>query len=82
MLTINSFAAKSKEATVKKTFHLLILWAVGACTTRPIVQVSCIGELEDIIKKGDLATKAELSDFSNSSHLYAIGSPTNMKGHI
>ena len=56
--------------------------AFGACTTRPVVHVSRIGELEDMIKKGDQAAKANLSDFSNFSHLYAIGSPTNMKGHI
>ena len=67
---------------MKKTFLLLILLTFGACTTRPVVQVSRIGELEDMIKKGDLATKANLSDFSNSPHLYAIGSPTNMAGHI
>ena len=30
----------------------------------------------------DLSTKAKLSDFSNSSHLYAIGSPTNLDGYI
>ncbi len=67
---------------MKKTFLLLILLAFGACTTKPVIQVSRIGELEDMIKKGDLATKAKLSDFSNSPHLYAIGSITNIKGHI
>jgi acetolactate decarboxylase len=67
---------------VKKTFLLLILLAFGACTTKPVVQVSRIGELEDMIKKGDLSTKANLADFSNSPPLYAIGSITNMKGHI
>ena len=76
------FADIRKNAPVKKASRALILLAFHACTTKPVVPVTRIGELEDMIKKGDLSTKAKLSDFSNSPHLYAIGSITNLDGFI
>jgi acetolactate decarboxylase len=52
----------------------------NSCFETPAVKVTRIGELEDLIKKGDMQTHAKLQDFANAQHLYALGSLTNLRG--
>ena len=45
-------------------------------------EVKYFGALKDMMHKGDISAKANLSDFKNSEHLYAIGALENLKGEI
>ncbi|MEO5673457.1 MAG: acetolactate decarboxylase [Chitinophagales bacterium] len=51
-----------------------------SCSQEPAVKVTRIGEMEDLIKKGDMQTHARLQDFSTTAHLYALGSLTDLRG--
>ena len=45
-----------------------------------IFEVKYFGALKNMMHKGDVSAKADLSDFENSEHLYAIGALENLKG--
>lgn len=47
-----------------------------------IFEVKYFGALKNMMHKGDVSAKADLSDFENSEHLYAIGALENLKGEI
>ena len=59
---------------------LLIPVLLGSCNQKPAVEVMRIGELEALIKNGDMTTHARLQDYVNSPHLYANGYVTNLRG--
>jgi acetolactate decarboxylase len=40
------------------------------------------GALKNMMHKGDLSAKADLNDFKNAKHFYAIGAIENLKGEI
>ncbi len=61
-------------------FILIVSLAFGSCSQKPAVEVTRFGELEDLIKKGDMQTHVKLQDYSGSSHLYALGTLTNLSG--
>ncbi|HYV92295.1 MAG TPA: acetolactate decarboxylase [Chitinophagales bacterium] len=65
-----------------KNFLPLIIsvFVFASCSNPPAVKVTRIGELEDLIKKGDMQTHAKLQDYANEQHLYAFGSLTNLRG--
>lgn len=44
--------------------------------------VQYAGALKNMMKKGDISSKAELADFENTEHIYAIGAMENLKGEI
>ncbi|MCS6916733.1 MAG: acetolactate decarboxylase [Chitinophagales bacterium] len=62
---------------------ILALFVVGwwACQKAP-VQTTRIGELEELIKKGNMKTHVHMRDYQNRANLYAIGSATNLDGFI
>jgi hypothetical protein len=66
---------------MKKWLTFLVsLFMFNSCTKTPAVKVTRIGELEDLIKKGDMQTHARLQDYAGAQHLYALGSLTNLRG--
>ena len=40
------------------------------------------GALKSIMQKGDISAKADLSDFKETTHFYALGAIENLKGEI
>lgn len=46
------------------------------------LKVEYKGALKNIMHKGDLSAKADLKDFENSEHFYALGALENLKGEI
>jgi acetolactate decarboxylase len=68
---------------MKKLFVAIFFLAMFlSCNKKPAVEVIRIGQLEDLIKKGDMKTHAQLSGFANTAHMYAIGSVTDLKGYV
>lgn len=53
-----------------------------ACEDTKSYHATTIGEMENLIKKGDMTTHKLLKDLQSTPHLYAIGSVTNLKGFI
>jgi len=45
-------------------------------------EVKYFGALKNMMHKGDLSAKADLSDFENTEHFYALGALENLKGEI
>ncbi|MBK9730614.1 MAG: hypothetical protein IPO83_04895 [Chitinophagaceae bacterium] len=60
---------------------LMILLAVS-CDNREVVNVTRVGELEKLIRDGDLTTHAKLKELTAQPNLYAIGNTTNNEGFI
>ncbi|MCS6990525.1 MAG: acetolactate decarboxylase [Chitinophagales bacterium] len=56
------------------------LW-FGACQ-QASVPTTRIGELEELIKKGDMKTHVYMRDYQHRPHLYAMGSATNLDGFL
>ncbi|MEO6166558.1 MAG: acetolactate decarboxylase [Chitinophagales bacterium] len=53
-----------------------------SCNSSKSYNATTIGEMENLIKKGDMTTHYALKDLQNIPHFYAIGSVTNLKGFI
>ncbi|MEO6166559.1 MAG: hypothetical protein ABIO46_07340 [Chitinophagales bacterium] len=53
-----------------------------SCDDRKVVSVTRVGELEHLIRDGDLTTHARLKDINVQPNLYAIGNVTNNDGLI
>lgn len=68
----------------RKLLPLLLLVAalLSSCNSSKSYNATTIGEMEDLIKKGDMTTHIALKDISGNPHSYAIGSVTNLKGFI
>ena len=45
-------------------------------------EVRYAGALKKMMKKGDISAKADLADFKNTEHLYAIGAMEDLNGEI
>ena len=45
-------------------------------------EVKYFGALKNMMHKGDISAQADLQDFKNTEHLYAIGALENLKGEI
>lgn len=45
-------------------------------------EVKYLGALKNMMHKGDISAQADLIDFENTEHLYAIGALENLKGEI
>lgn len=71
---------------MKRTYVVLIpLFAFFnfiSCTSEKSYNATTVGELEKLIKKGDMSTHIKLNELQDKPHLYAIGSVTNLKGFI
>lgn len=65
---------------------VLTILAVSSCTTSPNMgnnfHVDHKGALKNMMHKGDLSAKADLADFENTEHFYALGAVENLKGEI
>lgn len=48
----------------------------------PTFNVEFKGALKNMMHKGDLSAKAQLNDYKNISHFYALGAIENLKGEI
>ncbi|MBK9730613.1 MAG: acetolactate decarboxylase [Chitinophagaceae bacterium] len=55
---------------------------LNSCNSAKSYNATTIGEMEDLIKKGDMTTHIALKDIQSAPHSYAIGSVTNLKGFI
>jgi len=62
--------------------YLMALLLLFSCNGRSPVDVTPVGQLDGLIKNGDMSVHAHLPDYANSEHLYAIGWMTNLKGYI
>ena len=76
---------------MKYLFYLLAAILIVACGTnkkRTIdndtvnFKVEYKGALKNMMHKGDISAKADLKDFENSEHIYALGALENLKGEI
>lgn len=62
---------------------LTVLTLFAATTLRDGgFKVAYKGALKNIMHKGDLSAQANLADFENADHLYALGAVENLKGEI
>jgi acetolactate decarboxylase len=65
---------------------LLLIFALSACTTAPdkgnTYTVAYHGALKNMMHKGDISAQADLADFRDKDHLYALGAVENLKGEI
>lgn len=62
---------------------LLILSSCGTMrSTRESFDVGYNGALKQIMYQGDISAKADLRDFKNTKHLYALGAVENLKGEV
>ena len=52
------------------------------CTNSESVKVEYAGALNDMMQQGDVSAKANLKDFQNKEHLYALGALEQLKGEI
>ena len=66
-ISISSCETDNKEAVVKDIKKF---------------KVEYKGELKNIMHKGDITAKADLSDLKDVEHLYALGALENLKGEI
>jgi alpha-acetolactate decarboxylase len=55
---------------------------ISSCNSSKSYNATTVGELEDLIKKGDMSTHIKLKDLERKPNLYAIGSVTKLKGFI
>ncbi|MEM1215166.1 MAG: acetolactate decarboxylase [Bacteroidota bacterium] len=71
---------------LKFLFTLILLALVAACGPNEPhdapYAVQHRGALKNIMRKGDLSAKVELSTFADSAHLYALGAIENLKGEV
>ncbi len=71
---------------MKRFLVLLFVPFVISCTTlrstsEPF-EVTYNGALRNIMHEGDISAKADLNDFENIKHLYALGAVEDLKGEI
>ena len=85
LIVANRWATFKKTASKHTTFTLTIL-ATFSCATAPDTddhfKVDYKGALKNIMHKGDLSSQANLTDFQDTEHFYALGAVENLKGEI
>ncbi|MBA3647068.1 MAG: acetolactate decarboxylase [Chitinophagales bacterium] len=65
--------------------YLLITFVVLIhinCNTSKSYNATTVGEIEDLIKKGNMAEHIALKELQDKPNVYALGSVTNLKGFI
>ena len=71
---------------LKQTLFLVLLTIAFSCNNSPkkdqAFEVEFKGALKNIMHKGDLSAKADLSEFKNIEGFYALGAIENLKGEI
>ncbi|MFT5780404.1 MAG: alpha-acetolactate decarboxylase [Crocinitomicaceae bacterium] len=73
---------------MKSIILLIVIGTSVSCSTEstpseePSFIVKYEGALKNMMHKGDLSAKADLSDLKNIDHLYALGAIENLKGEI
>lgn len=71
---------------MKDTLLTLTILATFSCATAPDTddhfKVDYKGALKNIMHKGDLSAQADLTDFQDTEHFYALGAVENLKGEV
>lgn len=62
--------------------NVCLVLIFSSCDDRKVVSVTSVGDLENLIRDGDMSTHAHLKDFENQSDFYGIGIVTNNEGYI
>ena len=62
--------------------YLLFLPFFSCVTSKNEYKVAYKGALKDIMHKGDISAKINLSFFEEKNHIYALGAIENLKGEI
>lgn len=73
---------KCFKSTVGLAAWFLPILFLFSCSERKVVPANRVGELENLIRDGDLTTHARIADLNTLPHLYAIGNATNNDGYI
>jgi len=61
---------------------VLLAFAFTSSQNKKGFKVEHRGALKNIMHKGDLSAQADLNDFKDTEHLYALGAVENLKGEI
>lgn len=67
LISLSSCQTDSEESSNEMTSHFKVEYA---------------GALKNMMHKGDISAKAELSELAEIEHLYALGALENLKGEI
>lgn len=71
---------------MKYTILTLTILATFSCRTTintdDNFKVEYKGALKNIMHKGDISVQADLSEFQNTEHFYALGAVESLKGEI
>ncbi|MCF6348818.1 MAG: decarboxylase [Flavobacteriaceae bacterium] len=71
---------------IKYVIILQIVVSTASCkmgkTEANKFKVEYKGALKNMMQKGDISAKADLKDFENTEHFYALGATENLKGEI
>ncbi len=71
---------------MKHTILTLTILATFSCATTPDkdnnFKVEYKGALKNIMHKGDISAQADLTNFQDTEHFYALGAVENLKGEI
>ena len=65
-----------------KLLFLLILSCGNPSISNQIIKVEYKGALKNMMHKGDISAKADLSEYENIKNFYALGAFENLKGEI
>lgn len=75
-----------KNETMKQTILILTIIGIFSCKSTPDTnqnfKVEYKGALKNIMRKANISAKANLTDFQNTKHLFALGAAENLKGEI
>lgn len=75
-----------KMKTMRQIIFILTIILITSCATEKketnVFKVGYNGALKNIMHKGDLSAQADLSQFQNAKHIYALGAIENLKGEI
>ncbi|MBT5932104.1 MAG: decarboxylase [Flavobacteriales bacterium] len=75
-----------KKKTILPNFHFMITafltCLISSMGFSQVALVEYHGALKNMMHKGDITAKADLSDLKKTEHLYALGALENLKGEI
>ena len=74
------------DTLMKQIILTLTIFSAFSCATTPYkvdtFKVQYKGALKNIMHKGDISAQADLTDFQDTKHFYALGAVENLKGEI
>jgi acetolactate decarboxylase len=74
------------KININQIFFVASILFIFSCgnksKTEQTFEVEYKGSLKDIMRKGDLSAKAELSEHKDVENIYALGAIENLKGEI